>query len=69
MLGMVPIMDGSERFAWTTMTDEQLLKRLKEESKRARRSLDKKERAIAHSNVRSIQKERTLRYEAKWGLE
>lgn len=51
------------------MTDEQLLKRLKEESKRARRSLDKKERAIAHSNVRSIQKERTLRYEAKWGLE
>ena len=58
--------DGAYR--WADMTDSELERRLKEDRRRSQRALSKVDRATAHSNVQSIIKEQTRRYEKSWGL-
>lgn len=61
-------MSHKDRFDWKSMSDADLERRLKEERQRSQRALSKRDRAIAHSNVKAIIFEQTRRYEASWGL-
>lgn len=61
-------MSHKDRFDWSQMSDDDLVCRLKEERQRSKRALSKKDRAIAHSNVKAIVMEQTRRYEKSWGL-
>lgn len=54
---------------WDGLTDEELEKRLWEERKRARFSRERRDKAIARSNVEAIIKEQVRRYERKFGLD
>jgi hypothetical protein len=61
-------MSHKDRFNWKSMSDDDLVRRLKEERRRSKRALSKQDRAIAHNNVKAIVSEQTRRYEAAWGL-
>lgn len=52
---------------WEGLTDEQLQAELERNRKRLR-CIDKKERAIAHSNIDAILAEQAKRYERRHGL-
>lgn len=61
-------MSHKDRFDWSQMSDDDLVRRLKEERQRSKRALSKQDRAIAHSNAKAIVMEQTRRYEKAWGL-
>jgi hypothetical protein len=63
------IVKARHRYDWRNMTDEELKTRLEQEEGRAKRALQKQDRAIARSNVEAIIKEQTRRFEAKFGLD